>query len=234
MQRRCIMQEAAKVQDGLEYFLTYADNAAVGYFEKQGFTREVTMPRERVRPRPESGCWLSAAPSLAACAVTVLRRPSAKRYSSKVVSRSLVDQPPTVSAGLPRARLFSSRGCWGLAKRPNPEPNRAVGGLHPGLRRRHADGVFNNATLNPTAQWVGYIKDYDGGTLMECAIYATLPYLGLPAMVAAQRAALDRRIRALSNAHVVHPGLPPGARPAPIGDIPGALTAQRMAYRWLS
>ena len=45
-------QVAAKVQDGLEYFLTYADNAAVGYFEKQGFTKEVTMPRERVRSCP--------------------------------------------------------------------------------------------------------------------------------------------------------------------------------------
>ena len=43
------MQEAAKVHDGLEYFLTYADNNAVGYFEKQGFTKEVTMDRERVR-----------------------------------------------------------------------------------------------------------------------------------------------------------------------------------------
>lgn len=73
---------------------------------------------------------------------------------------------------------------------------------------------------------MGYIKDYDGGTLMECAIYAALPHLGLPAMVTAQRAALDRRIRALSNAHVVHPGLPPGPRPVPIGDIPGGLAVQ--------
>ncbi|KAK9831383.1 hypothetical protein WJX81_008254 [Elliptochloris bilobata] len=113
-------KEAAKVQDGLEYFLTYADNAAVGYFEKQGFTKEVTMPRHR---------------------------------------------------------------------------------------------------------WVGYIKDYDGGTLMECAIHAALPYLGLPAMVAVQRAALDRHIRGLSNAHVVHPGLPPGARPIPVGNIPGVREA---------
>ena len=45
------------MQDGLEFFLTYADNAAVGYFEKQGFTKEVTMPRERVHPSPDSGCW---------------------------------------------------------------------------------------------------------------------------------------------------------------------------------
>merc|ERR1712224_857517 len=32
---------------GLEYFLTYADNYAIGYFRKQGFTKQVTMPRER-------------------------------------------------------------------------------------------------------------------------------------------------------------------------------------------
>ena len=78
---------------------------------------------------------------------------------------------------------------------------------------------------------MGYIKDYDGGTLMECAIHAALPYLGLPAMVAAQRAALDRRIRALSNAHVVHPGLPPGPRPVPIGDIPGGLLVPDELWR---
>jgi len=31
----------------VEYFLTYADNFAIGYFEKQGFSKMVTMPRER-------------------------------------------------------------------------------------------------------------------------------------------------------------------------------------------
>lgn len=29
------------------HFLTYADNYAVGYFKKQGFTKEITYPRER-------------------------------------------------------------------------------------------------------------------------------------------------------------------------------------------
>jgi histone acetyltransferase len=48
----CGAQEAAKVHDGLEFFLTYADNNAVGYFEKQGFTKAVTMDRERARARP--------------------------------------------------------------------------------------------------------------------------------------------------------------------------------------
>jgi hypothetical protein len=42
-------QEFAKTQDRLAAFLTYADNAAVGYFKKQGFTAAITLPRERVR-----------------------------------------------------------------------------------------------------------------------------------------------------------------------------------------
>ena len=31
----------------LEYFLTYADNFAIGYFQKQGFSRHIVMPKER-------------------------------------------------------------------------------------------------------------------------------------------------------------------------------------------
>ena len=41
-------QELARSRDGLQYFLTYADNAAVGYFEKQGFSTQLTLPREQV------------------------------------------------------------------------------------------------------------------------------------------------------------------------------------------
>ena len=32
---------------GIEYFLTYADNFAIGYFQKQGFSKQVVMPKER-------------------------------------------------------------------------------------------------------------------------------------------------------------------------------------------
>ena len=34
--------------DSLECFLTYADNNAVGYFAKQGFTKEITFSGDRV------------------------------------------------------------------------------------------------------------------------------------------------------------------------------------------
>jgi histone acetyltransferase len=56
-------------------------------------------------------------------------------------------------------------------------------------------------------QWVGYIKDYDGGTLMECVLDARTPYTVLPPALTSQRAALDAAVRARSRSHVVHPGL---------------------------
>lgn len=40
-------QEYARTEDKLSHFLTYADNNAVGYFMKQGFTKEITLEKER-------------------------------------------------------------------------------------------------------------------------------------------------------------------------------------------
>jgi len=131
----------ARLYDNCDYFLTYADNAAVGYFSKQGFTKHLTMPRE---------------------------------------------------------------------------------------------------------QWHGFIKDYDGGTLMEGFIHPSLPFTDLPGMISAQRTALDSAVRQYTTAHVVHRGLTrwkealeataeakdkrdknEGARPAPVplADIPGVKEA---------
>jgi len=86
----------------IEYFLTYADNYAIGYFQKQGFSKIVSMPKER---------------------------------------------------------------------------------------------------------WVGFIKDYDGGTLMECYVHPNMPYLRVPEIVAQQRAFIYARIKERSHASVVHSGL---------------------------
>ena len=97
-------KEYAKGEDGggLTHFLTYADNAAVGYFAKQGFTKEITLDKE---------------------------------------------------------------------------------------------------------VWQGYIKDYDGGTLMECVLRHEVSYTEFPVVIRQQREALDKVVRTLSNAHVVRPGI---------------------------
>lgn len=117
-------KEFARTIDKLTHFLTYADNNAVGYFEKQGFTKEVTLERER---------------------------------------------------------------------------------------------------------WQGYIKDYDGGTLMECVLHPRICYTAIPQMVREQRLALDTRVRQISNSHVVHKGLAHFAsqphQALAIEDIPGVREA---------
>ncbi|KAE8668822.1 Histone acetyltransferase GCN5 [Hibiscus syriacus] len=81
------LKQHARDVDGLTHFLTYADNNAVGYFIKQGFTKEIHLVRDR---------------------------------------------------------------------------------------------------------WHGYIKDYDGGILMECKIDPKLPYTDLSTMIRRQRQDLIR------------------------------------------
>ena len=114
----------AREKDGIEYFLTYATNAAVGYFAKQGFTKFQTMPKDR---------------------------------------------------------------------------------------------------------WFGYIKDYDGGTLMECHIHPTLPYYDIPGMIETQRNHLENNVQEMSKANVVYPGLKrwtqSGKGPIELADIPGVTEA---------
>ncbi|KAB2602006.1 histone acetyltransferase GCN5 [Pyrus ussuriensis x Pyrus communis] len=96
------LKQHARDEDGLTHFLTYADNNAVGYFIKQGFTKEIHLEKDR---------------------------------------------------------------------------------------------------------WHGYIKDYDGGILMECRIDPKLPYTDLSTMIRRQRQAIDEKIKELSNCHIVYPGM---------------------------
>ncbi|KAH9892539.1 hypothetical protein C8Q73DRAFT_698473 [Cubamyces lactineus] len=92
-----------KTYPDMLYFLTYADNYAVGYFRKQGFSKEITLPRSR---------------------------------------------------------------------------------------------------------WAGYIKDYEGGTIMECKLLPKVDYLRWREITAQQREAVLEKIREKSRSHIVYPGLP--------------------------
>lgn len=128
------LKQHARDDDGLTHFLTYADNNAVGYFIKQGFTKEISMEKDR---------------------------------------------------------------------------------------------------------WQGYIKDYDGGTLMECKLDEKLPYTDLPAMIRRQRQAIDEKIRELSNCHVVYSGIEilkkeagVPRRPLRVEDIPGLKDAGWVPEQW--
>ncbi len=62
----------------------------------------------------------------------------------------------------------------------------ASGELHPRICNR--DGCLQSlqwligahASIVSAPQWAGFIKDYDGGTLMECRIHPSLPYADFP------------------------------------------------------
>ncbi|XP_034931019.1 histone acetyltransferase GCN5 isoform X1 [Populus alba] len=128
------LKQHARDVDGLTHFLTYADNNAVGYFIKQGFTKEIYLEKDR---------------------------------------------------------------------------------------------------------WQGYIKDYDGGILMECKIDQKLPYTDLSTMIRRQRQAIDEKIRELSNCHIIYPGIDFLKKEAGIPkkiikveDIPGLREAGWTSDQW--
>jgi histone acetyltransferase len=86
---------------GIKHFLTYADNYAFGYFKKQGFTKEVTLPRHL---------------------------------------------------------------------------------------------------------WAGYIKDYEGATIMQCSMLPRIKYLDAGILLLKQKQLILQKIREHSNSHIVHSG----------------------------
>merc|ERR1711939_345770 len=57
--------------------------------------------------------------------------------------------------------------------------------------------------------WMGYIKDYEGGTIMQCSMLPKIRYLQVPRMLQKQKEAVMAKIRAVSKSPIVHP--PPAA-----------------------
>jgi histone acetyltransferase len=119
---------------GMEHFLTYADNYAVGYFRKQGFSKDITLDREI---------------------------------------------------------------------------------------------------------WAGYIKDYEGGTIMQCTMVPKVDYLHAKTTVLQQREAILEKIREMSKSHIVYPGLPQfvnGGSDVSVDpkDVPGLRTYVRLFSTTLS
>ncbi|KAI9761491.1 MAG: histone acetyltransferase [Chaenotheca gracillima] len=64
-------------------------------------------------------------------------------------------------------------------------------------------GFSKEITLEKST-WMGYIKDYEGGTLMLCSMLPRIRYLEVGRMLLKQKEALRAKIRPLSNSHVVH------------------------------
>mmetsp|Transcript_13202 Transcript_13202/g.40588 ORF Transcript_13202/g.40588 Transcript_13202/m.40588 type:complete len:426 (+) Transcript_13202:54-1331(+) len=81
---------------------------------------------------------------------------------------------------------------------------------------------FSKKISLPAARWMGYIKDYEGVTLMECKLHMKVNYLELPPIIKAQKMCLIEKMKEVSNSHIVHPGLDAKKRQGiPVDSIPG-------------
>jgi len=52
--------------------------------------------------------------------------------------------------------------------------------------------------------WMGYIKDYEGGTIMQCTMVPKIRYLEAGRMLLKQKEAVQAKIRAFSKSHLKH------------------------------
>ncbi|KAJ9310447.1 hypothetical protein DTO217A2_226 [Paecilomyces variotii] len=68
-------------------------------------------------------------------------------------------------------------------------------------------GFTKEITLDKSI-WMGYIKDYEGGTLMQCTMLPRLRYLEVGRMLLKQKAAVQAKMRLLSKSHIIHPPPP--------------------------
>lgn len=64
-------------------------------------------------------------------------------------------------------------------------------------------GFTKEITLEKSV-WMGYIKDYEGGTIMQCSMLPRVRYLEIGRMLLKQKEAVHAKIRAFSQGHVVH------------------------------
>ena len=64
-------------------------------------------------------------------------------------------------------------------------------------------GFTKEITL-PNSVWMGYIKDYEGGTLMQCAMLPRIRYLEVGRMLLKQKEVVQAKIRTLSKSYIIH------------------------------
>lgn len=64
-------------------------------------------------------------------------------------------------------------------------------------------GFTKEITL-PKSAWMGFIKDYEGGTLMQCTMLPRIRYLESGRMLLKQKETVQAKIRNLSKSHIIH------------------------------
>ncbi|KFV63257.1 Histone acetyltransferase KAT2B, partial [Dryobates pubescens] len=101
---------------------------------------------------------------------------------------------------------------------PAQVPRGAVG-------HRTEVGGFSKDIKVPKSRYLGYIKDYEGATLMECELNPRIPYTELSHIIKKQKEIIKKLIeRKQAQIRKVYPGLTcfkEGVRQIPIESVPG-------------
>ncbi|KAI1179634.1 histone acetyltransferase GCN5-like protein [Nemania sp. FL0916] len=64
-------------------------------------------------------------------------------------------------------------------------------------------GFTKDITLDKSI-WMGYIKDYEGGTIMQCTMLPRIRYLEVGRMLLKQKETVRAKIRAMNTSDVIH------------------------------
>ncbi|KAI8631026.1 Bromodomain-containing protein [Xylariaceae sp. FL1651] len=64
-------------------------------------------------------------------------------------------------------------------------------------------GFTKEITLDKS-DWMGYIKDYEGGTLIQCSMVPRIRYLEVGRMLLKRKETVQAKIRLLSKSHIIH------------------------------
>lgn len=64
-------------------------------------------------------------------------------------------------------------------------------------------GFTKEITLDKP-KWMGYIKDYEGGTIMQCTMLPRIRYLEAGRMLVKQKEVVMAKIRSISKSHIAH------------------------------
>ncbi|KAI1293336.1 histone acetyltransferase GCN5-like protein [Xylaria venustula] len=63
---------------------------------------------------------------------------------------------------------------------------------------------FSKEIILDKSIWMGYIKDYEGGTLMQCSMVPRIRYLEAGRMLLKQKETIQAKLRLLSKSDVIH------------------------------
>lgn len=65
---------------------------------------------------------------------------------------------------------------------------------------------FSKDCRMPSERWKGYIKDYEGGTMMECYVHPIIDYSRVSEIIKNQKDLVIKKIKELSMNHIEFSG----------------------------